>query len=128
MGREIRFRAWDKETRMMIDRLESCRGMEACYQCFGHFLNPDRYELMQFTGLLDRHGKEIWEGDVVRVQSQYETDEPIDSAPNNVYFRDGAFRCGFHDMILGEKVCTGSEGNWNMEVLGNIHENPEMLK
>lgn len=85
-------------------------------------LNLEVLDIMQFSGLKDKNGVEIYEGDIVRVQSQYETDEPVDFSLNKVYFRDGAFRCGFHDMILGDKVCR------NMEVVGNIYENPELLR
>lgn len=111
--REIKFRAWDNNRKEMF------------YDCLNSMGNPDRRigkTFMQYTGLQDKNGKEIYEGDTVRVQSQYETDEPIDSAPNKIYFSDGAFRCGFHNMVIGEKVCTGCEGNWNMEVIGNIYE------
>jgi uncharacterized phage protein (TIGR01671 family) len=81
----------------------------------------------QFTGLKDKNGKDVFEGDLLRVQSQYETDEPIDSSPNEVYFREGSFRCGFHDSILSEKFCTGQPvSNWNVEVVGNVFENPEL--
>jgi uncharacterized phage protein (TIGR01671 family) len=134
--RTIKFRAWNTDE----NRMEYNSGIFSfmgVVHVLEDYLDPSPYHktriakqfngvTMQFTGLIDKNGKEIWEGDLLRVQSQYETDEPIDSAPNKVYFRDGAFRCGFHDMILGEKVCTGSEGNWNTEVLGNIYENPEL--
>ena len=117
MQRSIKFRAWDVKENKMLLAVDIC-----------HF--PARYKrgkiLEQFTGLRDKFGKEIYEGDIVMVRSQYETDEPTES-PNKVYFRNGAFRCGFHDMILMEDVCTGNNGNWNMEVIGNIHENPELL-
>lgn len=113
--REIRFRAWDS----CLDKMVT---WDELANSFAMVLYDKNYEVMQFTGLRDSKGVDIYEGDVVRVQSQYETDDPIDSTPNKVYFRDGAFRCGFHDMILGENVCTGKAGNWNMEVVGNIYD------
>lgn len=122
--REIKFRAWDRiDNEMNYDNFdlpimefnEGIRDMQ-----------EERYELMQFTGLHDKNGKEIYEGDIVRLCSQYETDDPVDSM-HKIYFKNGSFRCCFHDMILNEKVCTGKEGNWNMEVIGNIYENPELL-
>lgn len=76
---------------------------------------------LEYTGLSDKNGKEICEGDILRIQSQYETDSPIDSQAK-VMFARGSFRCDFHDMILDDKVCSGSEGNWNCEVIGNIYE------
>jgi len=137
--REIKFRAWDKLGKILY---KSIWNLQWCFGgirfAWDDYENSDgetmitdlvdkEYELLQYTGLKDKNGVKIYEGDLLRVQSQYETDEPVDSSPNKVYFRDGAFRCGFHDMILGEKVCTGSEGNWNMEVIGNIYENPGLL-
>lgn len=129
MKREIKFRAWD--------------GKQFSYWGFGIMPgafkgpptnqdgNPMTMIHQQFTGLKDKNGKEIYDGDIVMVRSQYDEEDGVPAniaSPNRVYFRDGAFRCGFFDMLLGEKVCSGSEGNWNMEVIGNIYENPELLK
>jgi uncharacterized phage protein (TIGR01671 family) len=129
--REIKFRVWDQLLMVMERALVVYFNNQEVYfihKGSSQLRGLGNIVLMQFTGLLDKNGKEIYEGDIVRVQSQYETDEPIDSAPNKVYFRDGAFRCGFHNMLLGENVCTGKEGNWNMEVIGNIYENLELLE
>jgi uncharacterized phage protein (TIGR01671 family) len=132
--REIKFKAWDKiqkkilsVTQIVFTEWGKRAGVQVNDDGF-RWIDWDDAVLMQFTGLLDKNGKEIYEGDIVRVQSQYETDEPVDSAPNTVYFKDGAFRCGFYNMILGENVCTGKAGNWNMEVIGNIYENLELVE
>jgi len=65
--RPIKFRAWNKETKTMID-LKKVTPL-AC-DIAGLFLPLDaqELELMQFTGLHDEHGKEIYEGDVVNVK------------------------------------------------------------
>ncbi len=127
--REIKFRVHylDKKERDAHGAAFSIWTVEYPGSDLSYVLSHKEYAVSQYTGLHDKNGKEIYEGDIVRVQSQYETDEPIDSVAE-VYFRDGAFRCAFHDMILGERVCTGSEGNWNMEVIGNIYENPELIE
>lgn len=135
--RTIKFRAWDSENKEMAGVVEivfdQYGGMDVRTSrrmgINASALGPAN--LMQFTGLLDKNGKEIFEGDIVMVRSQYNEEDGTPAgieSPNRVEFRDGAFRCGFHDMILMSKVTTGSEGNWNMEVIGNIHENPELLK
>jgi uncharacterized phage protein (TIGR01671 family) len=118
--RLLKFRAYDVENKKWITD-ETMIDSEGA-PMFWEGSHGKEISIQQFTGLIDKNGKEIWEGDRVMVRSQYETEEPIESE-NTVYFRDGAFRCGFHNMNLGEKVCTGSEGNWNMEVVGNIHDN-----
>ena len=80
----------------------------------------------QFIGLLDKNGKEIYEGDIVNLKSQYETDEPIDTN-SKVEYSDGSFRLDFHAMILNRTVLEYSKSNWLIEVIGNIYENPELL-
>ncbi len=117
--RLIKFRAWDRQNKAWI-YWDHIGGSKAW---FWDMVDKYDCELMQFTGLLDKNGKEIWEGDIIRIQSNYETDEPVDSMAK-VFFKDGSFQTNFHDCLLRIAL----PGNWIVEVLGNIYENAELLK
>ncbi len=86
------------------------------------------WDTMQYTGLKDPKGVEIWEGDIVQLEQTY---EPEDSerieGKAKVIFVDGAFRLDFLFMLLNKAIAEGT-GNWRIEVLGNQFENPELLK
>lgn len=84
-------------------------------------------EIVQSTELKDKNGVEIFEGDIVSLKSQYETDNPIDTK-SKVEFKDGSFRLDFHAMILNWAVLEYTKSNWLIEVIGNIYENPDLLK
>ena len=117
--REIKFRAWDKEYQEMKYNAE--QAYDGCGQlhaidCFGQLLEEENYKVMQYTGLKDKNGKEIYEGDIITCSNgmayQYE-----------VEFVFGCF--------LGHDKATGfSKKLYDMrdlEVAGNIYENPDLL-
>jgi uncharacterized phage protein (TIGR01671 family) len=123
--REIKFRTWDTDrkkmfvvTKLFMDGLgvNPTYSMELEHEgCYG-----DLYPLMQFTGLKDQTGKEIYEGDIV----DWGGDK------HAVIFRDGTF--GYlltdHAAKTEEFFCMPQAKANHVGIIGNIYENPELLK
>ena len=83
----------------------------------------------QYTGLTDKNGKRIFEGDIV-AQNWYDYDEPRDDSFGEVVFCE--YDCSFSVMDVEkdgiEPLGSCAAYHWEVEVLGNIHDNPELLK
>jgi len=129
--REIKFRAWDKVTKEMcqVTRLMwnegrgrytepmrklthiSCNGVQMYHLA-------DGYELMQNTGLVDKNGKEIYEGDIVKHLKYGGAWEVVYSLENTGY----DLKNGEHSMHLSSLCCP------YLEAIGNQYENSELLK
>ncbi len=119
--REIKFRAWNKGTKVMTYSVETSQeGFWAVMDGWG-----DDGIIQQFTGLKDKDGKEIYEGDVLRVESH--------GGVQIVEVKDNEGYAGF-DFFKGEELFpltdyTDMMGfDLNAEVIGNIYENPELVK
>lgn len=106
--RDVKFRAWDKEGKRMIP---SCSSM----------LNNGFFNLMQYTGLKDKNGKEIYEGDIICQfkGSEYETHYIV-------RWRDD--HAGFWLYFKNEPHLDLNHYREKLEVIGNIYENPELTK
>lgn len=111
MKREIKFRAWDvngQENEQMINSIS------VEYFTIKE-IKSNGFKLMQFTGLYDKNGKEIYEGDILLHNNIKRT----------VIFEKGAF-------VLEQKNLTCVREWWNFakycEIIGNIYENPELIK
>ena len=113
--KELKFRAWDGKK--MIDDV-----IPASETSIIEFF--DRYEwqetevkaVEQYTGLTDKNGKEIYEGDIVSVRNKNRKNEYDIGV---VEFGKAAFRCPF---LLG-KYHSGQ-----VEVIGNVHENADLME
>lgn len=126
--REIKFRAWDIETREMIyghEFMVTFGGRVYCnYDVERLRRVPDgRLLLMQRTGLRDKNGKEIYEGDIVKAY-RHVTDVYVVFVVAYDEFRGGYFK----DTDDYLKPLVSDFGKDNMQVIGNIHEHPELLK
>lgn len=131
--RPIKFRAWDKNGKVMSYEVDLYFDMDWTAQVRfengdkNYFFNQETGELMQFTGLTDKNGKEIWENDIVltgwegfRNKAWYVGWEQGGFVLINNMGRPFAF--GSDDFVDedGDKTI--------FEVIGNIYENPELLK
>lgn len=116
-----KFRAWDKNAKKMI----SWRRLLNGHNLRNVFMRPEMCGLilMQSTGLTDKNGVEIFEGDILRISYQNGT-ESVEKYTKVIY-SNGAFRTNWHGeyyQVLGSEVTIYSE------IIGNIHENPELLE
>ncbi|PHC36759.1 hypothetical protein COF09_28780 [Bacillus toyonensis] len=122
-----KFRAWHKEKKCWISLHNNGYSFNPNNgQIYYEGLNiTSRIDLMQYTGLKDKNGKEIYEGDIVRVNKlTFENAGPL---PENLVvkfysgmfqlFRDDEYLYGLHLMYIEDG-----------EVIGNIYEHPELLK
>ncbi|MCK8626679.1 YopX family protein [Fructobacillus cardui] len=120
--REIKFRAWHKPFKKTKFGSEFVYGAKA----FDFWImSPDDYTLEQYAGLHDKNGKEIYEGDIVKVYGFSKV------TVGKVIYEDYYFTLdGFCDTGTDRPEMAFSEGEFevNYEVIGNIHENPELLE
>lgn len=94
----------------------------------GMFYKVDTKTVGQYTGLHDKHGKRIWEGDIVRYAERRLGGEYV-SVVHPVTFDEGGF-CAHH-YFLNNWLRNGLGGNTKLEdieVIGNIHDNQELLE
>ncbi|MEA0564569.1 YopX family protein [Lysinibacillus irui] len=146
--RKIKFRAFLKEKKKMLPvtyltlsdeeneqvGIADCNN-EGCVLCVD-FYDYEKVELMQYTGLKDKNGKEIYEGDIVKTHDQ-----------NNVIeYEHGSFLVkGLHadeyertysvlyhylvDATIPDMPHSRFDGvTTTLEVIGNMYENPELLE
>lgn len=121
MNRDIKFRAWDADEKIMNG------GYDIDDSFFDYKSNRGgsggNIQLMQFTGLHDKNGKEIYEGDII---ATIHNGEPL--AKHEIIFHKGAFR---PRALWGRASSVPSQVTysfWNdYEIIGNIHENKNLL-
>lgn len=112
--REIRFRAWDKESKEMVTN-----PIVSSFDWNKGSQGGTHDTLMQSTGVHERRGVEIWEGDIVKKSRR---------GPNWVVEWNGTraryvFRSGRNEFAL-----SNASALKYLEVVGNVYENPELIE
>ena len=140
MSRPLKFRAWDTVSKQYLKPYPEGFHLFGEVMCFDlieqqlHELRGESYSLLslndvvveQFTGLTDCKGKEIWEGDIVKRGMAGPTQE--------VYYDDThawfCYKTGDRAQSIGDSLrwSSGIGNHIEGEVLGNIHEHPDLLK
>ena len=123
MNREIKFRVWSEKNKKMLE-IQKHSFKIGKSMPYGYNIAYDFGELMQYTGLKDENGKEIYEGDILSIKI-YSRDKIIVQCKALVEFKDGCFGViwGYDKSFLSLK----SFFNTKFEVVGNKCENPEIL-
>ena len=110
--RAIKFRVWDKTLNMI-----HCWSAIENHFTFEELLDTNFFEAMQYTGLKDKNGVEIYEGDILSYFG-FEYEVTFEESAFG-WSEDGQFYA-FAEMAIDEIEKT--------KIIGNIYENPELVK
>lgn len=109
--REIKFRAWNYKISKMLYNVQLCGHSGKVTSAF----SAHDYPVMQYTGLTDKEGVELYEGDIIE-------NEDLDKRLI-LYCLNG-----FEMRIMnGNRDSRGTTWHFTFKIIGNIHENPELL-
>lgn len=131
MNREIKFRAWDKEYKQMwfdvqqaydyIDGEDSNNGEAIPFCRFNDILKDKNWIVMQYIGLKDNNGVDIYEGDIVKFEFDVRG-----IGVSEVKWNYGEWNVeDFDDSV---KLSMNIYSVDKIEVIGNIYQNKELLK
>lgn len=136
MNREIKFRAWDDGKMVYFKDISHLYLEDYEVLRLAKFFCNIRNDsmIMQFTGLKDKNGKDIYEGDVMNYKrtgdNWAETPSFDKDYQITVGFKEGSFACEETDRPLHDYIRNVSynPNNWTKwEVIGNIYENHELI-
>lgn len=124
--REIKFRSWHTVNQVMYEH-------KSISVLAKNIRSDNWWKYMQYTGLKDKNGKEIYEGDIIVEPNVYPYF--IDGVANYIAVVEWCF-AGFHYVLQSVGANMGRsnginsplEGGEDFEVIGNIYEHPHLLK
>lgn len=123
--RQIKFRAWDKNQKRWVyfELYPNASTTPSIYR------GNDFSDWQQFTGLLDKNGKEIYEGDIIQITSEkYRIEWNQLHCAWCLFDTDGGMQKEIiADWINDDGSTPKRWENKNLEVIGNIYENPELI-
>lgn len=122
MNREIKFRAWNKVTGKMMD-WDFIKRMGN----LNKLLTLTHVDVMQFTGLVDCLGREIYDRDILKVPESFENIAGV----HEVYFNGDSYVTS--SILFSDKETANKHSLiWRIKrgatVIGNIYENSELIK
>ncbi len=123
--REIKFRAWNQQWQQMVEVADASWTKRQQIDQIRPAGSPDYcdardFELMQYTGLKDKNGKEIYEGDIV---------ERVDGSMVVIKWSRGSHSFEWFSMKIPDRFWNSEAEDWEIsEVVGNIYENPSLLE
>jgi uncharacterized phage protein (TIGR01671 family) len=145
MSRQIKFRAWDGRRMRTVWKATFVGSNPTVFFTATQYNEPgalpmddDRLSLMQFTGLQDKAGRDIYEGDILRLDTVIEADMLFDTPERHL-------RALFKVVYKDDYACFDVEeiedpeeepvGGWSLmkdcqndwEIVGNVYENPELI-
>ena len=138
--REIKFRVWDKSLKriLLVKEIKFGRNKDITIITKNSGSNINNFELMQYTGLTDKNGKEIYEGDIINwinynggptcekcgYHKSGDDIQEIIWCPNNQDSRSWGWH---HRTSEYNNYSLNKEDMQSIEVIGNIYENPELI-
>lgn len=121
--RDIKFRMWDKINKTIIKDIHDSEE-------FWLVINNNLYDVMQYTGLKDKNGKEIYEGDILLAPDWFGNLKCvcIYQQENQVSSIQG-FGLYSYDRYFQKYRTLVESDEWDeFEVIGNIYDNPDLLE